>query len=296
VPQGWTLLPPKKPSVDGWTLEGTNDPGTMAQDAPIYPSTPYGTDGGGGYGPDGINIPGSTPDYKGLIGTDPGLLQLQGDLAAGGIADAAARDAAYQRGIIQFGEVPTGISGMNLGNAAQLAQQNTAAGLSTVARLSTQHQDAVRTITNALAGRGLIRSGETGYQQGREDTRYTQTQYDARQKLLDYFSQVQGSFTQSERARQAAYAMGISQAEMAQLAMHPPTPGMVATRGSDGLYHTPDGRTYNPDGSPYTGGSVAPPPQAPQAPTYQPFAGVPAPPPPPSAPSPIGMAGGVQLP
>ena len=157
--------------------------------------------------------PTSTDPYGQALATDPGYQQFivnqkgerQADLSGFG-TDAA-------RAFIQFGEMPTfSAADMALfkdlpqldAGTGQLAQANTDAGLSTLARLKQAFQDAVRNDTNQLGGRGIYRSGETGFQLGREQTAYARSQYDARQALLDFLSGRESSFTAAERARIAA--------------------------------------------------------------------------------------------
>lgn len=157
--------------------------------------------------------PPAIPNINTILGGDPVFQQFLASLNAAGVQSAAQRDAAAQRAIAQFGgtpsfaNIPGGsslLSGINLGDAQQLAARNTTAGLSTVARLQQADQDAVRGINNSLAARGMFRSGETGFQLGRENQNYTQAQYDATQKLVDYLSGVQSAYTQAEQARQQA--------------------------------------------------------------------------------------------
>lgn len=155
------------------------------------------------------------PDYGALLAQF--MAPLDAQYNAQNVSNLASRNAGFKRAAIQFGELPDvnqiaqalGLSQSDLGNVfgsdtAQLAQGNTQAGTSTVARLAQTHQDAVRGITNALASRGLLHSGETGYQQGRENQNYTISQYDARNKLLDYLSGLQSGYASA--AQQAAMA------------------------------------------------------------------------------------------
>jgi len=152
------------------------------------------------------------PDYAALIANDPAWIQLQADMKAQGISDSASRTAAQQRAAIQFGEAPSALAPSELGltgdvsavydpTVAAAAHNNP---FSTVSRLSQAHTDAIRTITNALAARGMLRSGETGFQLGNETRNYGTGQYDARQKLLDYLSGIQSAFISAAQARQSA--------------------------------------------------------------------------------------------
>lgn len=128
-----------------------------------------------------------------------------------------------QRAIGQFGLVPdfNNVDTSLLGPDFQqdvtpetlgLAQQNTAAGLSTAARITQAHQDAIRQIKNALAARGALRSGEAGFQLGREQQNFTQGTYDANQKLLDYLAGVAQAYAEAERQRQNQQTQGLQTA------------------------------------------------------------------------------------
>lgn len=161
----------------------------------------------------------SVPDYASILAADPYYSQFQKTSAAEGVQDKASRDAARQRAIVMFGESPDfssiygalGLIGGDFGSTItpaikQLAEQNTAAKLSTVARMAQADIEARRGIGNTLGSRGTYNSGELGYQMGREQTDYLRSQYDARQNLVDFLAGVQGSYLQSERARQMALA------------------------------------------------------------------------------------------
>lgn len=203
------------------------------------------------------------PDYGALLGQY--MAPVEADARAEGIADRASRNAGFRRAAIQFGELPDvqGIAqalGLNLSDlgdvfgsdTAKLAQGNTQAGTSTVARLGEAHQDAVRGITNALASRGILRSGETGFQQGRENLNYTRAQYDARNQLLDYLSGLQSGFVNAQRQRQQALAQARLAAALQIQGMYQPT--WQANPARPGI------PTFNIDTRLLTGGGVPPPP------------------------------------
>jgi hypothetical protein len=233
-----------------------------------------------------------TPDWAKLIASDPGLLQTQSTLAAGGVADAASRDAAIQAALVQFGKVPDiatlakqlGMSAVDVQNALggdiqKLAQENTDAGLSTESRLSQANVDALRQIKNSLNARGLLNSGETAYQLDRQNTGYRQAESDANQKLLSYLQQYQQGFLTAQQQREGTLSTAYSDAANRQLANNPGSSGTTAnyafTDGSGShIYVGPDGSLYNADGTAYTAPRAAP--QAPSAPDtyYQPSTGI----------------------
>ena len=206
---------PTAPGAGNPALNTAFAPATTAPAAPTNGAPPIGS-GSGGLG---------VPDWKSLIGSDPGLLAAQADLAASGVSNAADRNAAFQRNIIDYGQLPDltkaaaalglspgdlqGILGPQTG---QLAQENTQAGTSILARLNADNTKTIQGIKNALAARGLYRSGETGYQLGQQNQNYTNSQFDANKSLLDVLSGAQGQYVSAEQARQQALAQAASDA------------------------------------------------------------------------------------
>src|SRR3990167_3709047 len=122
--------------------------------------------GGGGQQRGPITTPSYTPDYKTLI--QQALAPLQAQLGAEGSADAATRNAALIRGIGQFGEQfdpasaqaafgqdfynQAGLGGL-LGQANQLAAENTKAGFSFSAKAKEALAKKVQQSVNELAAR-----------------------------------------------------------------------------------------------------------------------------------------------
>lgn len=142
---------------------------------------------------------------------------LQQYLAAQQAAEQAQLQQAIQNAIVRFGEAPEGYSHEALSpEVTALAQQNTDAGLSLVARLNQQKDLGQRGIMNDLAGRGMLQSGETGYQLGQLGLGYRQQQYDARQELLDYLGGVQSAFAQNQTNREYQLGQGILESQQTQ--------------------------------------------------------------------------------
>lgn len=209
-----------------------------------------------------LKIPGATPDYKALIESDPWVLQNWDALKAQGVQSAAQRTAMRQRAITQYGAVPDfmkagadlGLLGQDIGQditpeIAALAQQNTEAGLSTTARLSKAHSDAVRQIQNYLGARGMARSGETGYQLENEDQNFAQGSYDSVQKLLDYLAGVQSAFTQGEQQRLMEHNAAAERAAPRVIAANPTTGDveLTETGPGTGIYTDGNGNYYDGD-------------------------------------------------
>lgn len=189
-----------------------------------------GSSGGGGGGGGGGGF-----DYPALIGSDALLGQQKTDLAAESAADAANRAANIQRTLIQWGIVPDfaasaaklGLDPRSLGflqsdvtpGTRDLADKNTAEGLSIYARLQRQHKDAIRTIKNALAARGMAASGEMGAQLGDEAQQYKQQMTDSEQQLLQYIMGAISAFTGAERDRQRTLGQYMMDAAQRQAGM-----------------------------------------------------------------------------
>lgn len=166
---GPSFFKPRKPSVPNY---GAPKP------PPVVPTVPT------------APAPAPPPGYGDLLSQ---LLAGFGSGMSGGLDPASAK-AMAERALVQYGNVPGGLSGLsNLGGAfgndtAALAKQNTASGLSILARLGQAHTDNLRYIKNTLTAHGILGSGETGFRTGREQTSYAGSQADASQKLLDYLS------------------------------------------------------------------------------------------------------------
>lgn len=151
-------------------------------------------------------------DLHQLIENDPLYKQTAADVAASRISSQAQLSAARRRALTMYGEIPdfspnAGLVGEvapDVDNTVrQLAQQNTAAGLSTTGRLRQAYDENVKALQNSLAARGLLSSGETGYQVGKQNTQYQQTRYDALQQLLDLLANYQGSYLSNDAALRA---------------------------------------------------------------------------------------------
>ncbi len=184
--------------------------------------------------------------WQDFLANDPFWKQFNADLSAQGIADEGAAKAATQRAIIQFGEVPDNLTGQAANwidpTTRTLAQQNTAAGTSQLARINKFNQDSLRAIKNALAARGALRSGELGYQLKENQQQYTNAQYDQRTALTDTLSGIQAGLAAAQRAAamQRAQALGqvvnnfYGQPQPAPAAAPAPTPTGTPPAVSEG--------------------------------------------------------------
>jgi hypothetical protein len=164
----------------------------------------------------------NTQSYMDILRSDPIYNQTLADLSAQGISDRSQADTLAQRALVQFGEVPalegldSRLAGPEFGRisgvARPLAEANTASGMSIVARMERLRKENVRAIKNALASRGALRSGESGYQLGQEQERYTTAQYDARSQLVDLLAGIEAGYANAQRGRSAAQGQAATQA------------------------------------------------------------------------------------
>lgn len=147
-------------------------------------------------------------------------------------------------------------------DAQKLAQENTGAGLSTQARLNLANNDAISRIKAELNKRGLLNSGETGFELDRQNLGYRQAQSDATQKLLGFLQQYQQGYLSAQQQREGVLSGAYSDAANRQFTNNQGSAGTTATLdhvdpAGRAVYKGPDGSLYNADGSPYS------PPQAP---------------------------------
>lgn len=226
-----------------------------------------------------------TPDWASLIKGDAGLNDAQAALAAGGAANQTALDSQLANAYESFGKnvdlntlaQQLGMSAADLQTALgpevqRLAQENTNAGLSTTARLDKANQDAIRQITANLNRRGILHSGEAGYQLDQQNLGYRQASSDAYQKLLGYLQQYQQGYLSAQQQNAQSLAGAYSSAADRVYNNNQSTPGATADyaytdASGNHVYKGPDGQLYNLDGSVYT-------PPAPVTPDYVPATGL----------------------
>lgn len=131
-----------------------------------------------------------------------------------------------------------------------LAEQATQSGVSQSAQLDRTHADNLRDIKNALAARGILSSGETGFQMGNENKDYTVAQSDALNNLLDYIKGVQQAFTQTAQDQNAGLAEAAQTAMQTQsgLPQNQPTDPFQAKLVKGTGWYTANGKVYGQDG------------------------------------------------
>ena len=148
---------------------------------PSYGSAAPGGDSGGGDSGQGSGKA-KVPSMEDILGADPFYNQTLALLKAMGADDAAL--AQYKMSRMQ----------QYYGSASD--------PLSILGRLKQTYDDRGRYIVNSLAGRGMIFSGETGWQNQRNALAYQQSQYDANFKLQDYIDGIKEALAQADRQRQ----------------------------------------------------------------------------------------------
>ena len=232
-----------------------NNPGRTTPSGGGGPGIPY---GGGGSAYINPSNPGNSygGSYSGSGDspwlTDPGYLmalqaQQQGDAQ---IQQMLNKQIAQQ--IINFGDPALAKqAGFGLdAQSAAFARQNYLAGNSTLARLDKSHTLGKQQIVNTLAGRGLLFSGDTGYQQGQADQSYGNNVYDAQQAVLNAISGYRSTAMSQEQALQQSVIQALEMAYQNALAY-----GAYGSGGGGGGGGGGDGSGggggYGPGGSGY---------------------------------------------
>jgi hypothetical protein len=156
-------LPEKPPSVNA----PNPAPAPVPQQQPVNLSNPSGSPGG----------------LPAAAATDPGL-SAAAALAARmkAQADAALR-AQRSQALINFGD-PSLLKGLGFAVDPSVLAAAKANQYSFVNMLHQSDADRTRQFMNSLAARGILHSGETGYQTGQESKWYGQNLYGAEQALL----------------------------------------------------------------------------------------------------------------
>lgn len=181
----------------------------------FVPGLPGANDNGPGGPGAGQSAPGDVAGLFNNAVSSPFYQQALAATQAAGAADAAARRAAIQQVLIQFGLVPDNFQdkyGDIDATTRSLAQQNTQSGISAVARLKQALSDAQRNSSRSLAARGLRRSGARGYQMRRNQLGYDQSYSDALNSLLSGINQTYQGFAQGEYGRSMSLAQALQNA------------------------------------------------------------------------------------
>lgn len=232
--------------------------------SPVVPPTPTFTPN------PTVPIGGFTPNYGDLIGSDPsyvaGMAAGQTDVAQA----AAARRAALQKLTIQYGGMPQGIVdryGDIDAGTLELAQKNQ---YSDTQRLQRSYTEGIEAFKRALAARGALQSGETGYGLQQADLARGEREYDlglqfsnAAQGAVNDYAGVESRVRQGEagllsQAQANVYANPANRPVDAYDA--PLIEGSIEKYGQP-VYQGNDGKMYTAAGQPFdppVGASFAP--------------------------------------
>ena len=184
---GFTLRPGIQPGSLGAIL------GNSGQTTPTARPS-----GGGGGGASGI-----LADY---------LNQMRADSSASSNADKGSMIQNLRNAIVSYGLAPdySALGADAQGylkealdqNTLDLAAKNEKEGISSHARLGHENDLAMRRIPATLAGRGLLRSGQTGADLGEQAQTFKNQGYDMLSALMQGITGSVGQFQEAERQRQ----------------------------------------------------------------------------------------------
>lgn len=268
-------LPPLGYAGVGRTPNGSLYGTIQGQQDPIAPPAPAQT------------LPGlTTPQYQALLTEAMKPYQdAYNQQHTMGLEDL---NTARKRAIASFGVVPSWskdfLSSLNASGAApdinsvltdevrQLAEKNTGDGLSTTALLDKANRQANAGITNNLASRGMLQSGELGYQTNEQAQAYKQAYSEATGKLNDYLAGVAKAYADAENARNEKL-LAAQETAAQSVAKRAANAGNVSlsyvAQGPNGvpIYRSADGKMFTVDAQgnryPYEG----PDPMLPAAPS-----------------------------
>ena len=146
--------------------------------------------------------------------SDPGYLMALAQQQQGNTQLDAWLKQTRTNSLVDFGDPNLAIPGFNLDPVTKaMIQQNYNSGNAQLARLDQAHTLGLRGVVNALAGRGLLFSGDLGYQQGQQNQLYGHNVYDARNALLSSLSNAYQSYLQQKNQYASAVAQAAQQAE-----------------------------------------------------------------------------------
>jgi hypothetical protein len=143
----------------------------------------------------------------------------------------------------------------------KLAQENTDAGLSTTSRLDDANKKATASIVANLNKKGILHSGQAGYELDQQNTGYRQAQSDAYDKFLSYLQQYQQGYLSAQNARAQALAPAYSAAADRVLTQNQGSAGVTAypdhqDAAGNWVFKGTDGNFYNADKTPYSAPSA----------------------------------------
>lgn len=149
-------------------------------------------------------------------------------------------------------------------DAAKIAQQNTDSGVSTTSRLDDANNKANQSIIADLNKKGMLHSGQAGYELDQQNLGYRQAQSDAYDKFLGYLQQYQQGYLSAQQSRAATLSSAYGGAADRVLTQNSGTAGVTAypdhqDAAGNWVFKGTDGNFYNADKSPWTAPKAAPP-------------------------------------
>lgn len=199
-----------------------------------------------------FSVPGTDPQSQ--IFDDPAFQTLKNLLSAQGISDASHLRGSIQQALISFGAVPQlpqdvlDNSGLDSAGTAELAKNNP---FSVLSRLAQSYDDQQLADKNQLAARGILSSGETGYQLGKLGQAQAGAQYDATNSLLGSIGQFNDAYAQGRQQAAQQLAQGALTAESTVAANGGGAPTSVTATWdpATGTYVDPSGNRYDQSGN-----------------------------------------------
>jgi hypothetical protein len=154
----------------------------------------------------------------------------------------------------------------------KLAQENTDAGLSTTARIDDANKKATQAIIANLNKKGILHSGQAGYELDQQNTGYRQAQSDAYDKFLGYLQQYQQGYLSAQNQRAQALGTAYNSAADRAVTQNQGSAGITAYpdhQDANGtwVFKGTDGNFYDPNGQAYSAPAPPPPPAAAAAPS-----------------------------
>jgi hypothetical protein len=233
-------------------------------------TTPYDQGYGAGFSAPGgktsISVGGGYVDPATQIWNDPAFQQLKNSLSAQGIADAAHLRGALQSALVQFGSVPNldpsilQATELDTSGTQALADNNP---FSTLKQLAQKYQTSTDAEKNQLAARGILSSGETGYQLGNLGQQQATDQYNATNSLLGGIGSLYDQYVSGQNAAANQLSQGAFTAEGNAAANNAGGGATVSAvwDPASGTYKDASGNAYDQSGNPIAppagGGSTA---------------------------------------
>jgi hypothetical protein len=214
---------------------------------------------------------GYTPDYGGLITSDPQYLAAQAAASKAGADASAARRAALRQAVIRYGGMPAGFTDqygdLDQGtlDAAKGNQQ------STLANLATNYAQSEEQFKRGLAARGALQSGDLNYGEDQLQRGYGQQQYDAANSVGDMATGYTNQYAQvlGQNANNMVGAIGSAESNVFQNPAYKPTQPSYAdydaassSQHGQAVYKDASGVLYDGNGGIFTPGGAPPAPPA----------------------------------